>query len=456
MSPRLSLVLLLAVVMLAVACGESPVGPPRSRSAAVSTTEPSAASAQPPAMLATSLTRKATPSERFGKDQSGCAAGDKAACRSLAARYQGFGIQGGCGVPRGRAYPFTKREPSDHDSDRLAWTSAMHKACELGDEGACALSMIEPNTVTSTTFYLSRNPVRRDWKEIGLWLFRSNQNPAVAKKLDAAQKKCLVDSPKWSCSSGGAFEKLKAPADGKLPAELRKLAEEACAATRDCDDIYTVLDQAGFSPEELAPVRASFAKTLVEACLEGECTCGEATKYLSPDDARLSDLGVLGCENGEPEGCYTLGLAIESGKVAEPKSPAETPPSDAVTANKLFDAACPLLYPSNGKLGDYSTRACDRFAERYLSGPYPGKDRDRGRYYVELACPNPGFAWNHRPCVRLGMLWATKRTSTGKNGTEARYAAWANSDALAIDHECKRKSVKEACDEFQKALVYVK
>ena len=94
------------------ASSSAPSGPPP---------ELAAPSATPPIALpkAVSFVRTASPSERFKKDEAGCAGGDKTACRALARRYSGTGPFAGCGVPRERAAPSVKRAPTDAAKDRL-------------------------------------------------------------------------------------------------------------------------------------------------------------------------------------------------------------------------------------------------------------------------------------------------------------------------------------------------
>jgi TPR repeat protein len=448
-----SLFIVALIAALLPGCGDGAGANGTAASVAVGSGSPAvsvsaATSASSPRLQATTLKRKATPSERFAKDDAQCKAGDRAACRSLADRYSGAGVQAGCGVPRERALPSLKRVSSDADSDWKAYVRALTKACELGDEDACALARFAPRIRRNAgTRWVRWDGVSSAHDAVGIRVFRSKLDPVWAKTLVDRRNKCLGPVAEGSCDTPTTtlFKKRKAPADGKLTKELQGFAEEACKQTRDCDEIYMMLDKEGYSPEELAPVRSAFATTLVDACVEGDCTCGEATKYLPADDARRADLAILGCENGEAEGCYALARLYENGTGVD---------KSETRSRELYDLACPPIRPQGGPFGEYSPHACDRLADLYVGGPYPGKDRPRGKYYAEYACRHPGREFDHAPCVRLGLLWSTKRTSTGRNGDEARSAAWGNGDEY--DNECHRPSVKEQCAEFKKSLAFLK
>ncbi len=440
------------------AAGCTDPGPAASSSSAPSGPPPelAAPSATAPVALpkAVSLVRTMTPAERFKKDETGCGSGDKAACRALARRYSGTGPFAGCGVPRERAAPSLKRTPTDSPKDRLPFLDALTKACELGDKDACELvGFAGAIYAQHGTWRTHLGAFNGDPMDVGIWHFRVKEGqPDIVKLLGDRRVTCLQRVAEFECTQPDStlFRKEKPPADGKLPAKLKAVAEEACTATRDCDDIYTVLDRNGFSPDELAPVRAAFAASLIEGCKAGDCTCGEATKYLPDGDAQMLDLAALGCENGEAEGCYALGRLYEEGRGVD---------KDERRAKELYDVACP---PTRSRtqglpMGEYSPRACDRLAELAMGGEiYPGKERARAKYYMEMACQHPGRERLHAPCVRLGMLWATKKASSGpgKNASEAKWAAWGGDDAAK--GECSRPSVKAECETFAEAIKTVK
>lgn len=445
-----------AALLLFVSCGTSqPTAAPTSAPSASSNLTP-----QPPlpegkgAALVPApslLKRKASPRERFEKDTADCSAGKADACRSLAERYAAAGPRASCGVPRERPFPSLKRAPGDFEQDRAAYERTMGKLCaDHQDAEACALlrssHRIEP-MAPRDAFWAG---LVGDPGAVGIRRFRASGRPSWSKILDEERRSCLSGDGHWACAAPRLtlFTQEKPGADGKLPPEIRARAEEACAKTRDCNDVYMVLDKSGYSPAELAPVREAFAKTLVDACLEGECTCGDAARYVPAGDTKITDLAILGCENGEAEGCYALARAYESG-AGVPKSEEQ--------ARALYDVACPALRPerfSGAPVTDYSPRACDRLAEIAIGGAYPGKDRYTAKHYALSACRDPSFEVDHGPCVRLGMLWAT-RTGAGQNAHEARMVAMGEApygaDRPHLD-DCKRPSVERECNELREAL----
>jgi len=234
------------------------------------------------------------------------------------------------------------------------------------------------------------------------------------------------------------FEKAsrwKKPKDDPFPAAI-----EACKKGKSCERIYIALDRWGFTPAELVPVRASFTQTLADACLEGDCTCGTATLYMEESDERWLDLAIMGCENGEAEGCYALARANDTGKgVAK----------DEAKATELYNVACPPLVGSPS--GDYSARACDHLAQVAIGDSFPGKDRATAKHYAQAACRGSLF---HAHCVRLGMLWAT-RQEAGRNAHEARMVAMGEKNIgqdSTYDDDCRRPSVGKECAELKEAL----
>lgn len=399
------------------------------------------------------LKRRTTPAERARSDQAECDAGKAEGCRKAADRYRGTGAVAGCGLQRGRGAPAIKLVPGDAEPDRRMFLKLIDKACSLGDEKACAIGKSAPLTYrTPSTFDARYLAQRSDPSTLGIWQLAARSKPEWAKVLDKQHETCRTAFAWWQCrdARGILFRKEKPGEGGKVPPARKALAEEICGATRDCDDIYMMLDREGYSPEELAPIRAVFAATLVEACLDGDCTCGAATKYLAKDDERLLDLASMGCENGEAEGCNALGRAYENGLGVD---------KDEARGRALFDLACPPTRPieqSGVPLGETSPGACDRLAEIAIGPDYPAKDWERAMYYAKAACPRPGFAFDHAPCIRRGMLWIHNPISTGRNGEDARYAAWGDSGDPINRDQCKRGSVKEACAAFDKALALVK
>ena len=376
---RGALGLLLAAV---VGCEPAPpagVAPSSSAPLSADSASPSAAAAAGASLTPKSLARKATPAAVNAKLDAACSGGDGVACMKLADR-QNIG----CGVARKRPYPTLKQSPGDVDTDLEQYKRSMRRGCKLGLHAAC-----------------------------------DARHYARSTAVDPFEKES-----KW-----------KRPAGDPFPAAI-----EACKKGKSCDRIYVALDRFGFTPAELAPVRSSFAQTLTDACLEGDCTCGEATKYIEEGDERWLDLAVLGCENGEAEGCYALARAFDTGKgVAK----------DAAKAAELYDVACPPLVGSPP--GDFSARACDHLAALAIGDSYPGKDRATAKHYALAACRGSLF---HAHCVRLAMLWATRKEA-GRNAHEARMVAM-GAQTFGADNpyndDCRRPSVAKECAELKEAL----
>lgn len=441
------------LLLLVVACGpgEAPAPPPPAPPAAVSSAPASPSdSAAPPALAPKTLARKRTPRAHHDAEKAACDGGDGPACRALAARYASGGPRSGCGVPRRRTAPSLKRTAADVDADLSTYEILMRRACDGGDADACALLKVAHRVVPMLPREAHWAGVLGDPERVGLRRFRASEKPKWRKILDDERGKCLdaawpeaCDAPKLTL-----FAKEKPGPDGKLAPEVFARAKEACAATHDCPDIYAALDRSGYTPATLAPIRETFGETLTTACVEGECTCGDAARYLPEGDARILDLGILGCDDGEAEGCYALARAFEAGLGV---------PKDEARALALYHVACPPLRPhawGGGPATDYSPRACDRLAEIAIGGSYPGKDRFTAKHYAVSACRNPGYEIDHGPCVRLGMLWAT-REGEGNNAHEARMAAfgesWAGGDRPHLD-DCARPSVARECKELRDTL----
>ena len=290
----------------------------------------------------------------------------------------------GCGVARKRPYPTLKQSHGDVAGDFDQYQRTMRRGCKLGVHEACDARHF-PRTLGAYPF-----------DKEGRW---------------------------------------KRPKDDPFPAAI-----EACKKGKACDRIYIALDRWGYTPAELAPVRASFAETLTNACLAGDCTCGDATRYIEESDERWLDLAILGCENGEADGCYALARAFDTGKGVE---------KDAAKAAELYDVSCPPLVGTPA--GDFSPRACDHLAALAIGDSYPGKDRATAKHYAIAACRDPLF---HAHCVRLGMLWAT-RTEAGRNAHEARMVAMGETQfgtESSYNDDCRRPSVAKECAELKEAL----
>jgi len=379
-----------ACMLLLLAC--EPSAPPVDAAPSGSVTVVQPASAAPGASATgapagpspRSLQRKVTPAAVNARLDAACTGGDAAACISLAERQDQ-----GCGVTRKRPYPTVKQTPADVPLDREQYVRTMRRGCKLGSHDACDYRFVPR--------YRGVYPFEKEGK--------------------------------W-----------KRPTEDPLPRAI-----EACQKSHDCERIYIALDRFGFTPSELAPVRAAFAKTLTDACLEGECTCGDATLYIDDSDERWLDLAILGCENGEAEGCYALARAHTTGKGVT---------KDDAKAAELYDVACPPLRLLSSSEREYSPRACDHLAEVAIGDSYPGKDRFTAKHYAQSACRTPGTEFDHRPCVRLAMLWAT-RQEPGNNRHEARMAALGQDHIgteRSYDDDCRRPSVATECAALKEAL----
>jgi len=463
MSPRHFRALILAGALGSFACDPPRVGGPTASatqsgstsasSGALPVDKTASALLSPPPVVA--LKRRTSPEQRFARDQSGCDGGDKASCRALADRFSGVGVLAGCGVRRDRHPLGLRRLPGDGESDHIAFEVAIAKACDLGDPDACARAAIAEETsgLGSTVRWTA---TRASLDTLGIWAFRSSLKSEWAKKLGDRRDGCFKSFTDCVAPDSTLLLREDAPKDGKLSPDLAKKAKDACEATHDCGEIYEVLDKDGYSVDELAPIRSRFAATLKEACLDGDCTCGEATRYLAPNDGERFDLAELGCENGEAEACSVLAEYYESGNRVE---------KDPDHARALYEMACPSMHPERGDPGDYAEHACDHLADVYMSRPYSIRDREIAMYYSNFACPSPGRMVDHAPCVRLGMLWVLKhnlRENAGTNKREAENAAMATHlpvSAVGLDlselkgwTECDRPSVAAECAAFKKDL----
>ncbi len=452
----------LAVTLLlsATSCADPPpTAPPLGSAApqaavdagAIAAQAPSASGARWPELTPKKLARKATPSAVRSADEAACSAGKADACRRMADRYRGYGATAGCGLDRGRPRPFIKTIAEDTDRDERAYTAAIGRACELGDADACALAkaaFLSYRLPTSTArLYASRSAP----EGLGILRFRERATPEWTKPMLDARQTCLTgDSTCWGNEQIYFRRDVKPKEEPKLSAERATLYEDVCRETHDCDDLWMMLDKDRYPASDVAKIRASFASSLTEGCLAGECTCGHAARYLDEADPAGLDLAILGCEDGEAEGCYELARRLEEGRGLD---------KDETRALALYHLACPDMHPRESeagpRMGEYSKRACDRLADLAAGSTYPPKDWDRAMYYAHLACTQPGVEVDHAACVRLGRFWASNPKSTGRNGEDARDAAYGPRDGL-FGMDCARPSVKDACDAFDASLAAVK
>lgn len=369
----------------------------------------------------------------------------------MADRHRGYGLVAGCGVDRGRAKPFIKRLSEDSDVDAERFEHFIRRACELGDAEACSIARTAPSTYSMPTDVARRRAARSRPEEVGVLRYRLEKTPENKKILENLRNTCITTGASCWDADLLVFKRDPKKPEGKVLAEEIARVERLCGETHDCAEMMMMLDKSGVSPDELAPARASFADTLTKACVAGECTCGEAGRYLPATDPTSLDLAILGCDDGEAEGCYELGRHFEDGVGVD---------KDVDRARALYELACPPARPlelgAGPRLGEYSPRACDRLAEIVGGGAYPPTPFARAMYYAQFACIHPGYEIDQAPCVRLGRYWASNPIATGHAISDARDAAEGPLRAEASQSECNRPSVKDACDAFQKAMLTVR
>src|SRR5262249_36552423 len=100
------------------------------------------------------------------------------------------------------------------------------------------------------------------------------------------------------------FQREKVRGGDSLPEQVFAVALRVCKSTLECDEVVTMLDENGYTPAAVTPVKNAMGDALSSACLGGDCVCGEAARLLDANDPRREDLARLGCEDGEPDGCY--------------------------------------------------------------------------------------------------------------------------------------------------------
>lgn len=364
------------------------------------------------------LARKTTPAARFGALREACEGGDAPACWAAAARYAGSGRLAGCGVQREEERDL-KVGSDDMEADSPWNTYYVALACAAGDKRAC-----HPN---SEYAWMGPAAYALDRTHPGLMAFLG----ATAPKRAALIGK-LLDTRDYA-----ARKHLYQIVTSKDPlsADMRDAAIKACADTRDCDEIVMLLDQEQYDVAEVAPVRKAAGETMLGACLDGECGCGDAAYYLGIEDARSLDLARLGCEGGEADGCYQLGRMFETGTGV---------PKDVDAAIALYDYACPPAGRADHR-EEYSKLACDRLAAAYQDGDLFEADKSRALFYAQRACIDSGNERDHGPCLRLATELRRDHGRTGIGSTHPDNVA----NARRFPEECDRPSVREACAKYR-------
>jgi TPR repeat protein len=388
---------LLATLVLAAGCGKA--APPATDTAPPDTAEAGVAAgaedAAPPSLRPTKLERKVTPRDRRLADERACEANDAARCRRAADRYRGYGHIAGCGVDRGGPAPRRMVTAEDAKSDGKLFDRWIRRACDLGDDDACVQGKnnVHSYAVAERT---ADACARSGLDDCPLYQWVAAMRPEKAEAVRQARRQFMAEIYGGKLF-GELYRREKTRGGDVLPPEITAIAERICRTTLECDDVVMMLDKNGFAPAALAPLRKTVGEALTTACLEGDCVCGEAARYLDAADGRLVDLARMGCDDGEPDACFVLGDLYDRGSGVE-KNPG--------TAFRLYEVACPPVIAADGREERYSKAACARLAERYEEGQALEKDVYRAYFYASLACTRGGFERDHVPCLRRGLLHA--------------------------------------------------
>ena len=451
----------LAIGVLLLGCGQPTTQGPA----------PSASTAASSAPVKPSVQRKTTPGALRAADEQACSAGKTDACRRMADRYRGYGHPAGCGLDRDLSEMAhgtvvesmrvrIKRTLDDEAQDKKSFLDWIGKACDLGDSDACMIEgALRADRQPMATHQLEAAAIRSDPNTSAFIGFHALWAPDKQDMVLGERKKCLLESSS-ACSTVGPLltMRIKEEKPRELSADLMAKLQALGERTLDFGALFMLLDKHGYAPEMLAPLRAHAGKTLVQACVEGSCVCGDAAQSLSADDARVPDLARWGCENGEPLGCYLLGKLHEEGRGVE---------KDEVFARSLYETACPSTRPfSSYDYADYEPAACARLAEMAEGGGLPPKNRDRAVYYAEYACLKPGLARDHAFCVKLAKYWTTGVLSSTCGSYNAEYCRTSAQEAADVFYgpdyapaegkECQRPSVKAMCDALEPDVVALK
>ncbi len=431
---------------------------------------PSASTSASSAPVKLSVQRKTTPAALRAADETACSAGKVDACRRMADRYRGYGHPAGCGIEHSlpeTAYGRTmepmhvriKRAMKDEKEDAKSFLAWIGKACDLGDSDACIIEgAVRAKRQPSSTFDIEYGATRSDPNASALIGFHALWQPDNHEKFLAKRKDCLLSATSscWDLSKllvNRPKEELRPELGPDLMAKLQAIGDR----TLDFGAVLMMLDKYGYTPEALAPLLAHSSKTLVQACVEGACVCGEAAQSLPLEDPRVPDLARWGCENGEATGCHMLAKLHEEGRGVE---------KDEVFARSLYEIACPPAHARSASAEEeYAPASCSRLAEMAEGGVMPPKNRDRAVYYAEFACRNPGSERDHSFCVKLAKYWTTSVLSQTcdyssdycKNS--ARQAAelfYSPENGVGEAKECQRPSVKALCDALEPDVVAMK
>lgn len=417
-----------------------------------------------PTEIRPALQRKTSPSDKRKADEAACAAGKAEGCRALAERHRAYGHISGCGLARDkyeRNVTFAngsttkvriKRMSEDWEADENLFTKWIRKACDLGDSEACGLDrpafanfrQVKEKTAEDMA-------LRSSIDSSALFAWKKVQSPKLYAGLVEKRKQCIDESYLCERESFQFYRRDMTKPPTELEKNTRELAESIITNTLNARTVFMLLDKNGYTAEMVNPVVEHARKVLVDACLEGSCTCGDAAYFVAKDDSRRLDLARLGCENGEAEGCYELGRMYEEGQGVS---------KDEKAARALYELACPPYRPTDyadePKTAEYSVAACDRLAEIHEDGAMPPKDVARARYYAEFACRFPGMQEDHAPCIRLARYWASRAIRSNCEefwcaGDMAQTMEKLNGPSMTPFEakECERPSVKALCEKHK-------
>lgn len=437
--------------MFLLGCGQTNSEAP----APVASAAPSSAPAKP------SVKRKTTAAALRVADEKECLAGKAEACRRMADRYRGYGHTAGCGLERSdgdiirgrtdeKLTSRLKRLIEDRDADAKEFLTWIGKACDLGDSEACGIEgFVRAGRLPSDRLDVEYAGLLENVHGSALAEFVEATNKTKYEKYLKARNSCWFEysTACWDLSDllvTPEKDEVRPELTPELLAKLQKIGEK----TLDFDSLYMVLDRFGHAPEALAPLKTHASKTLLEACVEGGCVCGEAAKTLPLDDPRVPDLARWGCENGEASGCYVLAKLYEEGKGVE---------KDEMFARSLYETACPSRRPySTLRNSEFEQAACLRLAEMAVGGANPPKDRERTDYYMRGVCTDPGMEKDHSYCVKRAKYWTSGLLTTPCTDPNSEYCLTAVKEATLYMNgrkegpskgkECERPSVKAECD----------
>lgn len=422
-----------------VGCGDTSAPAPMASSSPSAAAPPATAEMELPSLKPAALARTTTPRDRRLTDERACEGGDPAACRRAVDRYRGYGHIAGCGVDRPGPKPRRLVTAADSEADIKAFDTWIRRLCDLGDEEACLQgreNLISVRITPRTSHACARGGVG----DCPLYQWAVGMHPEKSKLIDEARR-TFITTGNHGKLFVELFRKEKKRGGDALPKEVAELAERVCKATHECGEVMLMLDENGYTPSAVEPVRKAAGEELVRACLEGECVCGQAARYLDPTDARIADLAKIGCDDGEPDACFVLGDLYERGAGVT---------KDMAKAFSLYQLACPTIIADDGRADIVSKAACDRLSTKYEEGTDLAQDRGRAFFYSTIACQGDGIELDHSFCVRRAIFHAQHDFRSRDHfllttGEVGRLIFHGRESEPVNGKECNRPSVAELC-----------